>query len=67
LATVTSQALKYDVNTSTPYEGQNYTIFWQNYTTMKTYRWTNWNSNRLLQRRPRSSASLGLTIQFILT
>jgi len=27
LATVTSQALKYDVNTSTPYEGQNYTIF----------------------------------------
>jgi len=26
LATVTSQALKYDVITSTPYEGLNYTI-----------------------------------------
>jgi len=41
--------------------------FRQTYTTMKTYRWTTWNSNRLLQRRPRSSASLGLIIRFILT
>jgi len=38
LATETSQALKYDVITYTPYEGINYTIFGQNYTTMKTYR-----------------------------
>ena len=30
----------------------------QNYTTTKTYGWTTWNSNRLLQGRPRSSASL---------
>jgi len=30
---------------------------------MKTYRWTTWNSNRLLQWRPRSKASLGLIIR----
>jgi len=41
--------------------------FRQNYTTMKTYRWTTWNSKRLLQRRARSSASLELLILFILT
>jgi len=41
--------------------------FRQNYTTTKTYRWTNWNWNRLLQGRPRSSASFGLIIRFILT
>jgi len=41
--------------------------FRQNYTTMKTYRWTTWNSSRLLQGRPRSLASLGLIIRFILT
>jgi len=42
LATVTSQALKYDVIAytvcNTPYEGQNYTILDKNYTTKKTYR-----------------------------
>jgi len=32
--------------------------FRQNNTTMITYRWTTWTSNRLLQGRPRSSASL---------
>ena len=41
--------------------------FRQNNTTMKKYRWTTWNSNWLLQGRPRSSASLGLIIRFILT
>jgi len=41
--------------------------FRQNYIAMKTHRWTTWNSNRLLQGRPRSSASLGLIIRFILT
>ena len=41
--------------------------FRQNYATMTTYRWTTWNSNRLLQGRPRSSASLGRIIRFILT
>jgi len=41
--------------------------FRKNYTTMKTYRWTTWNSNRLLQGRPRSSTSLGLIKRFILT
>jgi len=41
--------------------------FRENYTTMKTYRWTTWQSNKLLlQGRPRSSASLGLIIRFIL-
>ena len=60
LATVTSQALNDYVITCTPYEGLNYT-------TMKTYRWTTWNSNRLLQRRPNSSASLWLIMRFILT
>jgi len=37
LATVTSQALKYDIITYTPYEGLNY-YFRKNYTTVKTYR-----------------------------
>jgi len=37
--------------------------FRQNYITMKTYRWTTWNSNRLLQGRPRTTASLGLIIR----
>jgi len=37
--------------------------FRQNYTTMKTYRLTTWNSNRLLQWQPRLTASLGLTIR----
>jgi len=60
LATVTSQALKYGVIACTPYEGLNYIIFRQNYTTMKTYRRITWNSNRLLQWRPRSTASLRL-------
>jgi len=57
---VTSQALKYDVITYTPYEGLKSKLhyFRQNYTT--------WNSNRLLQGRPWSSASLGL-VQFILS
>jgi len=41
--------------------------FRQNYATMKTYRWTTWNSNRMLQGRPRSLASLGLIKRFILT
>jgi len=41
--------------------------FRQNYTTMKTYWWTTWNPNRLLQGWPRSSASLGLIIRFIPT
>jgi len=36
----------------------------QNYTTMKIYRWNTWNSNRLLQGRLRSTASLGPTICF---
>ena len=40
--------------------------FRQNYTTVKKYRWTTWNWNGLLQGRPRSSASLGLIIRFIL-
>ena len=40
--------------------------FRQNYTTMTTYRWTTWNSNRLLQGGPWSSASLGRIIRFIL-
>ena len=39
----------------------------QNYTAKKTYRWTTWNSNRLLQGRRTSSALLGLIIRFILT
>jgi len=34
--------------------------FRQIYTTMKTYQWTTWNSNRLLQGWPKSTASLGL-------
>ena len=40
LANVTSQALKYDVITYTPYEGLKSKLhyFRQNYTTMKTYR-----------------------------
>jgi len=38
--------------------------FRQNYTTMKTNRW---NSNRLLQGRPRSTASLVLITRFIVT
>jgi len=59
LATVTSQALNYDVITYTLYEGLNYTT--------ETYPWTTCNSNRLLQGRPRSSASFGLIIRFILT
>jgi len=33
---------------------------------MKAHRWTTRDSNRLLQRRLRSSASLGLIIRFIL-
>jgi len=41
--------------------------FRQNHTTMKAYRRTTWNSNSLLQGRPRSSASLGRIIRFILT
>jgi len=69
LATVTPQALKYDVIKYTPYEFHHMELryFRKNYNTMKTYRWTTWNSNRLLQGRPRSSASLGLIIRFILT
>ena len=47
LASVTSQASKYDVITYALYEGLNY-YFRQNYTTMKTHRWNTWNSNRLL-------------------
>ena len=39
--------------------------FRQNYTTMKTYRWTTWNSNRLLQGRPRPSASLRCIIRLL--
>jgi len=38
LATMTSQALKYDVIIYTPYEGLNYPILRQNYITMNTYR-----------------------------
>jgi len=41
--------------------------FGQNYTTMKMFQWTTWNSNSLLQGRPRSLASLGLIIRLILT
>jgi len=54
LVSVTSQALEYDIST-------------YNYTTVKTYRLTTWNSNELLQGRPRLTASLGLIIRFILT
>jgi len=66
LATVTLQALKYDVITYTPIWRSKLHYFRQNYTTMETYRWTTWNTNKLLQGRPRSSASLGLIIRFIL-
>jgi len=47
VATVTSQTLKYDVIAKTPNEGLIH-YFRQNYTTVKTYRWTTWNSNGLL-------------------
>ena len=45
----------------------NFHYFRQNYSTMKTYRWATWNSNKLLQGRPRSAASPRLIIQSILS
>ena len=59
LATVTSQALKYDIYAIWRYKLH---YFRQNYLTMQTYRWTTWNSNRLLQGQPRSSASQSVSI-----
>ena len=50
LATMTSQASKYDVINYTTWRLKLH-YFRQNYTTMKTYRWTTWNSNRLLHGR----------------
>jgi len=64
---VTSQVLKYDVITYTPWWRPNLHYFKRNYTTMKTYQWTTWYSKRLLQGRPRSTALLGLIIQCILS
>ena len=47
---MTSQALKYDVINYTIWRSKLH-YFRQKYTTMKTCRWTTWNSNRLLQGR----------------
>jgi len=66
-AIVTSSALKYDVITYTLCGSFKFHYFRQKYTTIKTYRWTTWNSNRLLQGGPRLTASLGIIIRFILT
>jgi len=44
---LTSQVLKYDFIAYAPYKGINHTTLDKNETTMKTYRCTTWNSNRL--------------------
>ena len=67
LATATSQALKYEVISYTPYDGINYTILDKitPFENVSVSRWDTWNSNRLLQGRPRLFLLAALLDNFV--